>query len=263
MEMENTQLLPPALYLIPSGMSDAAPSHVVPDFNIRVIREIRHFIVEDVRTARRWIRRCDPTFDFEGVEFVVLNTRTAPEEVAGMLEPLRRGFPLGVMSEAGCPAVADPGADIVAVAQKEGYPVEPLVGPSSILMGLMGSGFNGQSFCFHGYLPIDDEERKRALHRLESESEKENRTQIFIETPYRNDRLLRQMTETLRPDTKICIAADITAPETQTIVTKDVAEWKRTGFTLGKRPTIFLLYRGHLRKGGQLIYTTKRKGAGR
>ena len=163
---------------------------------------------------------------------------------------------MGVMSEAGCPAVADPGADIVALAQREGYRVEPLVGPSSILMGLMGSGFNGQSFCFHGYLPIDDKEKSHVLRRLESESARENRTQIFIETPYRNNKLLELIAETLAPDTKVCVAVDITDPERESIITHTVADWKKTRYDYNKRPTIFLIYRG-AHEGKKLIYTTK------
>lgn len=248
--------LPPALYLIPVGLSDASPQSVTPPVNIDIIRGLRYFIVENIRTARRWIRRCDPAFSFEGVEFYQLNTHTRPEEVAEMLEPLRRGLPMGVMSEAGCPAVADPGADVVAIAQRERIKVVPLVGPSSILMGLMGSGFNGQSFCFHGYLPVDEAGKREALKRLERESERHNRTQIFIETPYRNNALLRLVCDTLHPDTLVCVAADITSPDTETIVTDSVAEWKKAESDYSKRPAIFLMYRSgdnrlHLSKGGK------------
>ena len=231
-----------ALYLLPVGLSDASPDSVIPSSNTEIMKGIRHFIVENIRTARRWIRKCDPAFGFEGVEFYELNNHTEPSEVVRMLEPLRRGLPMGVMSEAGCPAVADPGADVVAIAQREGLKVMPLVGPSSILMGLMGSGFNGQSFCFHGYLPIDDKARRQTLQRLERESGKENRTQIFIETPYRNNRLMQLMTEVLMADTRICVACDLTA-ENQTIETKSVKDWRKTQYDYGKRPAIFLIYR--------------------
>lgn len=237
-----TNTLPPALYLLPVGLSDARPSDVIPSVNVEIMRQLRHFVVENVRTARRWIRRCDPGFSFDEVQFQELNVRTPPEDVARMLEPLRRGVPMGVMSEAGCPAVADPGADIVAVAQRERLEVRPLVGPSSILLGLMGSGFNGQSFCFHGYLPIDDRERSHALQTLERESDKANRTQIFIETPYRNNRLLEFMTQTLMPDTLVCVAADLTSPEAS-ILTMSVREWRNADYDYSKRPAIFLLYR--------------------
>lgn len=248
--------LSPALYLLPTGMSDTAPENVIPELNIEILKGISNFVVENTRTARRWIRRCDPIFNFDNVEFTELNTRTPAEEVQKMLQPLREGKPVGVMSEAGCPAVADPGADLVAQAQKEGFKVVPLVGPSSIMMGLMGSGFNGQSFCFHGYLPIEEDNRRRKLQALEKESGKENRTQIFIETPYRNNKLLELMTEVLSPDTKICVAADITDRDRETILTRTVSEWKKMKYDYSKRPAIFLIYREDFKNSG-LIYSTK------
>lgn len=232
-----------ALYLLPVGLSEADPDRVMPQGTLEILGQLRHFVVENARTARRWIRRCLPDFSFDGVEMVELNRHTSADEIAGMLAPLREGKPLGVMSEAGCPAVADPGADVVAIAQKEGFKVVPLVGPSSILMGLMGSGFNGQSFCFHGYLPIEDRERRKALTRLEQESEKLDRTQIFIETPYRNNRLVQLLAETLRPDTRLCVAADITDPEREEIRTLTAREWSRRKYDYNKRPAIFLIYR--------------------
>ena len=254
---DSTSVISGTLYLLPVGLSDTAPSDVIPQANIDIMRGLRHFVVENVRTARRWIRRCDPSFSFDGVEFMELNIRTSAAEIGRMLEPLRNGYSVGVMSEAGCPAVADPGADIVAAAQRQGFRVVPLVGPSSILMGLMGSGFNGQSFCFHGYLPIDDREKRERLRRLERESEKENRTQIFIETPYRNEKLLAMMTEVLLPDTKICVAFDITGTE-ESIVTLSVRDWKRAKPQYSKKPAIFLLYRTSGRGDG-LLYSKDRK----
>ena len=235
--------LSPALYLIPVGLSAASPEGVIPAQNVEITRRIRHFVVENVRTARRWIRRCDPSFSFDGVEFAELNNHTSPSDISAMLEPLRRGNPVGVMSEAGCPAIADPGADIVAIAQRERLRVVPLVGPSSIVMGLMGSGFNGQSFCFHGYLPIDDKERRRAILKLENESGRENRTQIFIETPYRNNRMLAMLAETLASDTLVCVACEITDPENESILTRRAGEWRKATYDYGKHPAIFLLYR--------------------
>ena len=233
-----------ALYLLPVGLSDTSPENVIPLFNIEIMRGLRYFIVENIRTARRWIRRCDRNFSFEEVEFYELNQHTPASEVSKMLDPLRKGLSMGVMSEAGCPAVADPGADVVSIAQREGLKIVPLVGPSSILMGLMGSGFNGQSFCFHGYLPIDDKARRQALQKLERESERENRTQIFIETPYRNNRLLQMMAETLASDTRICVACNVTDIEAESILTKNAGIWRKTIFDYNKKPAIFLLYRG-------------------
>ena len=235
--------LNPALYLLPTALSDAPVSHYIPDWNFEIMGQLRYFIVENMRTARRWIRRCDPSFSFNNITMMELNRHTPADHLTTMLEPLRRGEAVGLMSEAGCPAVADPGADIVAIAQKEGLKVVPMVGPSSILLSLMASGFNGQSFCFHGYLPIDDSERRKALLRLEKESEKDNRTQIFIETPYRNNRLLLMMAEVLQPDTRICVGVDITDPQNESILTKTASEWKSTRYDINKRPAIFLLYR--------------------
>lgn len=257
--MENTANSP-ALYLLPSGMSDAAPERVIPHYNIDVMRGLRYFVVENVRTARRWIRRCDPSFSFEGVEFAELNTHTLAADVGSLLLPLRDGHSVGVISEAGCPAVADPGADIVAAAQREGYRVVPLVGPSSILMSVMGSGFNGQSFCFHGYLPIEEKDKRQVLQKLERESERENRTQIFIETPYRNNKMLQLLVETLQPDTLVCVAADITDPEKESILTLSVSQWRTQKYDYPKRPAIFLIYRGFAARRGELLYSTKKGG---
>ena len=245
----------PALYLLPTGLSDSNPDMVVPPRNIEIMNGLRYFVVENVRTARRWIKRCNPDFDIDGAEFVELNVHTAASEIGKMLEPLRRGLPIGVLSEAGCPAVADPGADIVAAAQKENLKVMPLVGPSSILLGLMGSGFNGQSFCFHGYLPIDDKKRRDTLLRLERDSRLYSRTQIFIETPYRNSRLLQMLKEFLSADTLICIASDITGPA-ERIVTKSVAQWRQSSEDPGKVPAIFLLFSAE-GAGDELIYSKK------
>lgn len=233
----------PALYLIPTELSDAPVRNVIPQNNIEIMNRIRFFVVENLRTARRWIRKCNPAFSFEGVEMMELNRHTNPEEISGMLDPLRAGQDVGVLSEAGCPAVADPGSDLVALAQREGLRVVPLVGPSSILMSLMGSGFNGQSFCFHGYLPIDEKEKRRKLIQLERESERDDRTEIFIETPYRNNRLLSLMAETLTPDTLVCVASDITNPETESIITRKASVWKTNSINFDKRPAIFLIYR--------------------
>lgn len=254
----STDAIKPALYLFPTELSEAPASNVIPPYNIGLLGEIRYFIVENVRTSRRWIRKCIPGFGFEGVEFFELNGHTPPEEIPRMLDPLRRGESVGLMSEAGCPAVADPGSDVVAIAQREGLKVVPLVGPSSILMGLMGSGFNGQSFCFHGYLPIDEKERRQAIVRLEKESEREDRTQIFIETPYRNNRLLAFMAEILLPDTLICVASELSEPERETIVTMEAGKWRRHQYDYDKKASIFLIYRKSLHKGMKFANKKKR-----
>ncbi len=237
-----------ALYLVPVPISGAPVSDVIPAGNLEVVRHLRHFIVENLRTARRYLKHVDPGFPIADCTFDVLDRHTSPEEVSAMLEPLRKGEPIGVMSEAGCPAVADPGSHPVEIAQREGLKVIPLVGPSSILMSLMASGFNGQGFAFHGYLPIDGAERRKVLKRLESESASRQMTQIFIETPYRNNRMVALLSESLSPYTMVCVACDITDPEREEVVTAKAADWKKRIFDYDKRPAIFLLYAGA--KGG-------------
>lgn len=233
-----------ALYLIPVNISDAPLRDVLPDGNLDVVREIRHFIVENVRTARRFLKRCDPGFDISALTFYELNRHTDLKEVSTYLDPLRKGEPVGVMSEAGCPAVADPGAVAVSIAQREGLKVVPLVGPSSILMALMASGFNGQGFSFNGYLPIEPRDRERRVKDLEALSRRLDMTQIFIETPYRNNKMLETLVRSLHADTKVCVACDITDPERETIVTMPVSKWKKgkDDYNFDKRPAIFLIY---------------------
>ena len=250
-----------ALYMIPVGLSDAEPSAVVPSVNIDIAKEIRHFIVENVRTARRWLRKCDRTFSFDEVTFYELNRHTDPLDVAGMLQPLREGFPMGVMSEAGCPGVADPGADVVAIAQRERLKVVPLVGPSSILMSLMASGFNGQSFAFNGYLPIEEGERVKAVSRLERESAEYGRTQIFIETPYRNNAMVEFLCRQLSADTLLCVAANITDPERESIHVRSISQWRRESYDFSRQPAIFLLYASRVSPGARSSYGN-RSGAG-
>lgn len=230
-----------ALYLIPVNISDAPLRYVLPDGNKEILKELRHLIVENVRTARRFLKRCDPGFDIGAVTFYELNRHTDPAVVGSYLEPLRRGEPVGVMSEAGCPGIADPGADVVWKARREGLRVIPLVGPSSILLSLMASGFNGQGFCFNGYLPIDAGERERKIKELESQSRRTGMTQIFIETPYRNNRMVASLAKALKGDTPMCVAADITDPEHEEIVTKRAEEWRHARYDFDKRPAIFLI----------------------
>ncbi len=233
-----------ALYLVPVNISDAPLADVLPSGNLEILKGLRHLIVENVRTARRFLKRCDPSFDIGAVTFYELNRHTDLMEVCGYLEPLRRGEPMGVMSEAGCPAVADPGALPVSIAQREGLRVIPLVGPSSILMALMASGFNGQGFSFNGYLPIQPKEREQKLRELESLSRKTSMTQIFIETPYRNNRMVESLCGALRGDTMLCVACDITDPDKESVKTMSVSSWKKAKFDYDKRPAIFLIYAG-------------------
>ena len=243
--------LPPALYLIPVPIGDTPIAQVLPPYNREVILGLRHFIVEDVRSARRFLKKVEPTIDIDALTFYELYRHTDPRAVATYVEPLAAGEPMGVVSEAGCPAVADPGADVVALAQKRGLKVVPLVGPSSILMSVMGAGFNGQSFAFHGYLPIDDARRADAIRRLEQRAYAEDQTQLCIETPYRNQRLMQELLRTLRPQTRLCLASDITGPN-ERIVTRTVDEWRRRlrgasdeqmAREVPRVPAIFLFYK--------------------
>ena len=232
----------PALYLIPVTLGDTPLDKVLPSYNKEVILQIKHFIVEEVRTARRFLKKVEPSIDIGSLTFYPLNKHTQPADISGYLTPLAEGHPMGVISEAGCPAVADPGADVVAIAQRRGLKVVPLVGPSSILLSVMGSGFNGQSFAFHGYLPIEQGERIKRIKALEQRAYAENQTQLFIETPYRNRRLLEELVQTCRPQTRLCIACNVTC-EDEYIRTKSIKEWKGHLPDLEKRPCIFLIYK--------------------
>lgn len=227
---------------MPVTLGDTPLEKVLPGYNKEVIAGIRHFIVEDVRSARRFLRSVDPRFDIDGSQFFELNKHTSPQDIAGFLRPLCDGKPMGVISEAGCPAVADPGADVVAIAQRKGLKVVPLVGPSSIILSVMASGFNGQSFAFNGYLPIKPEERAKKLRQLEQRIYNEEQTQLFIETPYRNANMIEDILKICRPQTKLCIAANITC-EGEYVRTRTVKEWQGKVPDLSKIPCIFLLYK--------------------
>ncbi len=231
-----------ALYLLPVLLGDTAVEAVLPAYNKEVIAGIRHFIVEDVRSARRFLKKVDKEFDIDGSLFYPLNKHTSPEEISGYLQPLLDGHPMGVISEAGCPAVADPGADVVAIAQRKGLKVVPLVGPSSIILSVMASGFNGQSFAFNGYLPIESGERAKKLKMLEQRVYNEQQTQLFIETPYRNNKMVEEILKTCRPQTRLCIAANLTCEDAY-VRTRTLKEWKGQVPDLSKIPCIFLLYK--------------------
>lgn len=231
-----------ALYLLPVTLGDTAIEKVLPSYNREIIVGIKHFIVEDVRSARRFLKKVDASICIDELSFYPLNKHTSPEDIADYLSPLEEGNAMGVISEAGCPAVADPGADVVAIAQRRNLKVVPLVGPSSIILSVMGSGFNGQSFAFHGYLPIEPADRMRKLKELETRVYAENQTQLFIETPYRNQKMMEEILKVCRPQTKLCIAANITC-DGEFIKTKTVKEWKGHLPDLNKIPCIFLIYK--------------------
>jgi 16S rRNA (cytidine1402-2'-O)-methyltransferase len=232
----------PHLYLFPVPMGcDTPPAEVLPAHNIELVRGVRYFVVENLRSARRFLKACDKSINIDELHFVELNEHTPIEEVEQMLEPMRRGFDIGIISEAGCPAVADPGADLVAVAQRHGYDVVPLVGPSSIIMSLMASGFNGQSFTFNGYLPINAQQRTAKFKEMEKSIRLRRQTQIFIETPYRNNRLIAELSSALPGDMLLCVASDVTGSK-QTIKTRPLSEWRKMQYNYDKIPSIFLLY---------------------
>ena len=231
-----------ALYLIPVTLGDTPLSRVLPEYNTEIIRGIKHFIVEDVRSARRFLKKVDRDIAIDDLVFFPMGKHAVPENFSSYLRPLEQGLPVGVISEAGCPAVADPGADVVALAQRKGLRVVPLVGPSSMILAVMASGFNGQSFAFNGYLPIDASERVKRLKQLEQRAYAEHQTQLFIETPYRNVRLFEEILRSCRPQTRLCVAAGITCVE-EFIRTRTVQEWKRHPLPdLSKVPAIFLIY---------------------
>ena len=223
-------------------MSDSPIDHYLPTHNVEITRQIKHFIVENVRTARRFLKKCDKAINIDELTFYELNNHTDLSEVESYLAALAEGQPIGVMSEAGCPAVADPGALPVAIAQRKGYKVVPLVGPSSILMAQMASGFNGQGFAFNGYLPIETSARNQKIKELENDAYRKDMTQIFIETPYRNNRLIETLCKTLRPDTLLCVASAITDSDHESIVTLKVKQWAKRKYNYDKIPTIFLIY---------------------
>lgn len=244
----------PSIYLIPCTLGDTPIEQVLPSYNKEVILGLRHFIVENVRTARRFLKKVDAGIDIDQLTFYELNQHTDRKLLDSYLAPIKEKKSIGIISEAGCPAVADPGADVVALALKKGIKVVPLVGPSSIILSVMGSGFNGQSFAFHGYLPIDESKRIARLKQLEARSYAENQTQLFIETPYRNVKLLNTLITTLRPQSRICLASNITCPD-ECFRTLTVAEWKKLMSSakteedqqkyVPRVPSIFLIYKDH------------------
>lgn len=230
------------IYLIPVTLGDCEPEKVLPSYNLEIIRSLEYFVVENLRSARRFLKKCDRSIVIDDLNFAELNEHTRREQVDALLKPAEEGHDIGVISEAGCPAVADPGADLVAVAQRKGFKVVPLVGPSSILMSLMGSGFNGQNFAFNGYLPVDREARLAKMHEMERRIRHESQTQIFIETPYRNNRLIAEMAKSLPASLLLCVASDITGGR-ESIITRPLSWWAKASYDYDKIPSIFLLYK--------------------
>ena len=230
------------LFMIPTVLADNTAHWVISPQVQEVISHTKIFLVENPRSARRYISSLKLGINIEELHMEVLDKDTPPEQVSRLMMPLLNGADIGVISEAGCPGIADPGALAVAYAHQKGIQVVPISGPSSMFLALMGSGFSGQSFAFHGYLPIDKKERAMTLKRLEQESLREKRAQLFMETPFRNNQVLDEVLRSCHPQTLLCIACNITSAE-EFIKTKTVAEWKTQMPDLHKKPTIFLLYK--------------------
>lgn len=228
-----------SLYLIPTPLGDTAPEEVIPAPVLERLQSLSCFVVEEVRTARRYLSAAGLKGHIGELEFHELNEHTTPAEVESLGRLFDDGRDVGLLSEAGLPAVADPGAQLVALCHRRGIPVVPLVGPSSLMLALMASGLNGQSFAFAGYIPAKTEERRSAIRTLEKRSASLHQTQLLIETPYRNDALLADLLQTLSPRTSLCLAANITLPDAF-IQTRTVAQWRERPVTVGKRPCVFL-----------------------
>ncbi|MGQ0654656.1 MAG: SAM-dependent methyltransferase [Betaproteobacteria bacterium] len=227
------------LYAIPTPLGASAEASL-PVAALDTVRTLEHFVAEDAKAARAFLAAVGMAKPLREIHITTLNEHTSAAAVSDLLKPLRDGRSLGLISEAGCPAIADPGALVVDAAHAEGFRVVPLVGPSSITLALMASGLQGQRFAFCGYLPREGAERARRIRELEGRSLREDETEIFIETPYRNEALLQALLETCKPATRLCVAADLTLPS-ETIVSRPVADWKRAGKAIGRRPAVFLL----------------------
>lgn len=228
------------LYLIPTTLGDTEPLEVMPLSVKKVVEQLDYFIVENEKSARRFIKKLTPSKSQSSLNLMLLDKYSDEIETRNYLDVCKDGTSIGLLSEAGVPAVADPGASIVKLAHENGIQVVPLVGPSSILMAIMASGMNGQSFAFNGYLPIDKATRKKTIKDLERLSKEKNQSQIFIETPYRNEKMLEDLRTTLQPNTQLCIACDITL-STEYIKTLSVKDWKNVKTDLHKRPAIFII----------------------
>jgi 16S rRNA (cytidine1402-2'-O)-methyltransferase len=228
------------LFMIPTVLADNTAHWVISPQVQEVISHTKIFLVENPRSARRYISSLKLGINIEELHMEVLDKDTPPEQVSRLMMPLLNGADIGVISEAGCPGIADPGALAVAYAHQKGIQVVPISGPSSMFLALMGSGFSGQSFAFHGYLPIDKKERAMTLKRLEQESQREKRAQLFMETPFRNNQLLADALASLSPQTKLCIAKNLTAAD-ELIQTKTISDWKNHPLDLHKVPTVFIL----------------------
>jgi 16S rRNA (cytidine1402-2'-O)-methyltransferase len=230
------------LYLIPSLLAETEAGDVIPGGVMRLLPRLKFFIVEELRTARRFLKKCAPEIVIDDLTFLVFNEHSAKENLSEFLNPLLEGHDTGLLSEAGIPCVADPGSEIVRAAHEAGIRVKPLSGPSSIILALAASGFNGQNFVFHGYLPVDKNERIRKIREIEKAALSGNQTQVFIETPYRNTAMIQAILSTCHNETLFCLATGISS-EDETIISRTIKEWKNNIPDPGKHPAVFLLFR--------------------
>lgn len=232
------------LYLVPTTLGKTPENNTIPQYVLEIVRRLDVLVVENIKTAVRYLQWVDDTIPDYEIDFLLLDKSTGSKEKASFLKPLKNGRDVGLLSEAGCPVVADPGSELIAMAHKRGVRVVPLVGPSSILLALMASGFTGQQFAFHGYLPMDREERRRAISRLEQDSRNQNRTQIFMEAPHRNDEVVDDVLQVCGNDTRFCTAINLTLPD-ESIRSMTVGAWKQSPKeSIHKKPAIFLIYAG-------------------
>ncbi len=230
------------LYLIPSPINNNSNINVLPQETLNIILQLDEFIVENVRTARRFIKKAGYNKSINNVIFHQLNKHTQEKDLSFYLDNIKKGKSIGIISESGCPCIADPGSKIVAIAHESGIIVKPLIGPSSILLAIMAAGFNGQNFVFHGYLPIDKKKQQKRLKNIEYTAIRENQTQVFMETPFRNNKLLDNIITSLSPSTNLCIASELTS-ESEFIKVKSIKEWKKSEVPdLNKKNTVFLIY---------------------
>ncbi len=230
------------LYLIPSTLgSESQPNDVLPELNRHIIESLTVFIVEELKTARRFLKRINKDINIDAIEFLIFNEHTVKTDLAQYIAPLLNGRNVGLLSEAGLPCIADPGKEIVSEAHEHRITVKPLTGPSSILLALIASGFNGQNFAFHGYLPVEKMPRQKKIKQLEASILPNFQTQIFIETPYRNNQLMTSLLETCHSETLLCVAADISLP-TEQIISTSISRWRKIKYDFNKRPAVFLVY---------------------
>jgi 16S rRNA (cytidine1402-2'-O)-methyltransferase len=244
MSKESSSANTGTLYLIPNTLGKTPENNTIPDYVLNIIRRLDVYIVENIQTAASYLQWVGDTVPEYEINFLLLNKDTSITEAASFLKPLKEGSDAGLLSEAGCPAVADPGAELVKMAHAQQIRVQPLAGPSSILLALMASGFNGQSFRFHGYLPIEESERKKAIRRLEEESRREKMTQIFMEAPHRNDEIVENVIDLCHPETRFCTAVNLTLPD-ESVISKPLSQWREhREASIHKKPAIFLLWGG-------------------